>query len=109
VTRADDFDRVTPDDITLADGVLGYNILVHGEQAGAMEAVPGQLEYIELEGHREGKGVARAALKKFAELSREHGETELSTNNPTHPAMEYILESEGFEPNADGIGWSKEL
>lgn len=109
MTRADDVDRVTPDDVRLVKGVLGYDILVHGERAGAMEAVPGQLEYIELEGHWEGKGVARAALKRLAELSREHGATELTTNNATHPAMEHILESEGFERNADDIGWVKEL
>ena len=109
MSKADGIDQVTPDDLTLTDGILGYNIRVHGEYAGAMEAVPGHLEYIELEAHWEGKGVARAALKELARLSQEQGETEFTTNNATHPAMEHILKSEGFKPKADGIGWVKEL
>jgi len=109
MSKADEIDRFTQDDITLTDRVLGYSIRVHGEHAGAMEAIPGSLEYIELEAHWEGKGVARAALKEFARLSREQGETELTTNNATHPAMQHILKTEGFERKADDIGWVKEL
>jgi len=109
MSKADYIDRMAPDDITLADGVLGYNILVHGEHAGALETVPRRLEYVELEAHWEGKGVARAALKKFADLSRERGEAQLTTNNATHPAMEHILESEGFDRKTDDTGWIKEL
>jgi len=44
MSRADDIDMVTPDDITFIEGVLGYNIRLHGEHAGAMEAVPGHME-----------------------------------------------------------------
>jgi len=109
VTRADDIDTVQPEDISLTEGVLGYNILVEGEHAGTIEGYPGHLEYIEIEMHWEGKGVARSSLRKLMELSRAHGETTLETNNAVHPAMEHILETEGFEENSDCIGWVKEL
>lgn len=109
MTRADDADQVHPDDVTLTNTVLGYDILVDGERAGAIEGIPGRLEYIEIEMHWEGKGVARAALDRFAELSRDRGVSELTTNNTTHPAMEHILGSEGFEQQSDGVGWVKDL
>lgn len=109
MTRADDIDEVSPEDITLTEGMLGYNILVRGEYVGAIEGYPGHLEHIEIEMHWEGKGVARNALRRFAELSRAHGESTLVTNNAVHPAMEHILETEGFEEDLDGVGWVKDL
>lgn len=95
--------------MTLTEGVLGYNILVDGEYVGAIEGVPGELEYIEVEMHLEGKGVARAALDEFIALSGAHGISEVTTNNAVHPAMEHVLETEGFERVSDGIGWVKEI
>jgi len=42
-------------------------------------------------------------------LSREQGKTQLTTNNATNPTMEHVPKSEGFEPNADGIGLVNDL
>lgn len=109
MTVADDIDEVDPDMVTLTETMLGYNILVDGENAGAIEGVPGQLEYITVQIHWEDKGVARAALNKFIELSRAEGSSEVTTNNTTHPAMEHILKTEGFEKRAEMIGWLKEF
>jgi GNAT superfamily N-acetyltransferase len=108
LTSAEEIEEVGQEDIVLSEGVLGYNINVHGEHVGAIEAVPGQLEYIEIEMHWEGKGVARAALNEFIDLSREYGESEVTTNNATHPAMEHILETEGFEKKSGDLGWVKQ-
>ena len=109
MSEASDIDRVDSEDIELTEAFLGYSILVDGEHAGAIEGVPGSLEHIEVEMHWEGKGVAKAALNEFISLSREHGETTVTTNNATYPAMEHILETEGFEKSSDGIGWEKEV
>lgn len=109
MTRADDIDEVDPEDVLLTEGTLGYKILVRGEYVGAIEGYPGHLEYIEIEMHWEGKGVARSDIRKLMELSRLHGESTLETNNAVHPAMEHILETEEFEEDSDGVGWVKEL
>lgn len=109
MSGASDIDQVDSEDVELTEAFLGYNILVEGERTGAIEGVPGSLEHIEVEMHWEGKGVARAALNEFISLSREHGETTVTTNNATHPAMEHILETEGFEQSSDDIGWEKEV
>ena len=109
MSEASDADRVNPEDVELTEALLGYSVLVNGERVGSIEGLPGSLEYIEVELHWEGKGVARAALHEFISLSREHNVTKVTTNNATHPAMEHILETEGFEENSDGIGWEKEV
>jgi hypothetical protein len=109
MTSADDVDKVKPEDITLTEGAPGYHILVRGEHVGAIEGHPGYFEYIEIEMHWEGKGVARSALRRLMDLSRAHGESTLVTNNAVHPAMEHILETEGFEEDLDDVGWVKEL
>lgn len=109
MSSADDIDQVEQGDVTLADAFLGYNIRVNGENAGFIEGIPGMLEHIEVEMHWEDKGVARAALNEFIELSQEHGESEVTTSNVVHPAMEHILETEGFEEQTDDIGWVKEI
>lgn len=107
MTQADDFERVRREDVSLMEGPLGYTIRVHGQYAGAIEGKPDRLEYIEIDLHWEGKGVARAALNEFIELSREHSEAEVSTNNATHPAMEHILRTEEFERPPQGAKWEK--
>lgn len=109
MTLADDLERVRQEDISLTEEPLGYTIRVHGEYAGAIEGRPGRLEYIAVELHWQGKGVARAALNEVIELSREHGESEVSTNNVTHPAMEHILRTEEFERRSQGAKWVKEI
>jgi GNAT superfamily N-acetyltransferase len=109
LTQADEFDNVDTDDVHLSEAVLGFNISVAGEHVGTIEGVPGQLDHIEIQSHWEGKGVGRAALNNFIELSREHGEEEVTTNNAVHPAMEHILDTEGFSENPDGIGWAKKI
>jgi len=108
MSNADDISQINPNNVTLTEGTLGYNILVEGEHVGAIEGVPGHLEHIEVELHWEGKGVGRAALKAFIDLSREQGVSEVTTNNAVHPAMEHILKTEGFEEQSDGIGWVKD-
>ena len=109
MSEASDIDQVNPGDVELSEAFLGYNILVDGERVGAIEGVPGSLEHIEVDMHWEGKGIARTALNEFISLSQEQGETTVSTNNATHPAMEHILKTEGFEESSDGIGWEKEI
>lgn len=109
MSEADDVDQVDPEGVELTEAFLGYDILVNGERVGAIEGRLGYLEHIEVEMHWEGKGVARAALNEFISLSREHGETTVTTNNATHPAMEHILETEGFEESSNDIGWEKEI
>lgn len=69
---------------------------------------PRKLEHIEVEPHREGKSIARAALHAFISLSRNHGISEVTVNNAVHPAMEHILKTEGFKERLDGIGWKRE-
>jgi GNAT superfamily N-acetyltransferase len=105
----DEIDRIDPEDVTLTDGVLGYKILLNGQYVGGLEAVPGRLEHFEVELHWQEKGIARAALNEFIQFSKECGESEVITNHAIHPAMEHILETEGFEEQTDGIGWVKEI
>jgi hypothetical protein len=76
--------------------------------SGAIEGVPGKFEYIEMEGHWEGKGVARAAFKRFYELSRRNGCETVQSTNPTVEAAEHLLKTEGFEEQLDG-SWTKDL
>jgi GNAT superfamily N-acetyltransferase len=104
-----DDESVDQDQVDLQEAVLGYNILVDGEYVGGLEAVPGRLEHIEVAPHMEGQGVGRAAFRAFIELSKEHDERRVVTNNAVNPKMEHILESEGFEENPEGIGWVKEV
>lgn len=108
-TIADDVDTVSRADVELTEAVLGYSIQVYGERAGAIEGVPGRLEYIVVEPHWEGKSVARSALAAFVELSRDHGEPAVTTNDAIHPAMEHILETAGFERRSGEIGWVKPI
>lgn len=89
--------------------MLGYNILLNGEYVGAIEGVPGKMEMIEVELHLRDKGIARAAVNEFIAVSQAHGVSEVTTNNVMHPAMEHILESEGFEKRSEEIGWIKEI
>lgn len=105
---SDEYDEVPPEKVTLVEGIIGYQIHVDGEYAGAIEGVPGKLQHFVVEMHWQGKGVGRAALQEFVELSAEHGESEVVTNNVMHDAMEHILETEGFEPREE-IGWVKRL
>lgn len=107
MTLSDTIDQVDLDDVTLVEAPLGYDILVQGERAGAIEGLPGYLEYIELELSWEGKGVARAALNELIALSRENGHSTITTTNTTNPAMKHILETEGFEQQSGG--WEKEI
>ena len=107
MTIADTIDKVDPDNISLVEGVLGYNILVRSEHAGSIEGYPGRIEYITVELPWEGKGVARAAVNEFIKLSRNEGVSKVTTNNAMHPAMEHILETEGFNEQSDG--WEREV
>ena len=106
---AEDIDQVDPEAVTLSEGLLGYNIRAEGNHVGAIEGRPGRIEYLTVELPWEGKGIARAALHAFIELSREHGISEVTTSNTTHDAMEHILKTEGFEEQSDDIGWVKEI
>lgn len=105
MTAEDTGERIGRGRIELVEAFLGYDILVDGEHAGAIEGVPGHLEYIELDLHWEGKGVGRAAIQEFVSLSRELGETEVSATNATSDAAEHILETEGFRPIDGGVEW----
>ena len=109
MSRTDDIDYVDPEDVTLTEAMLGYDILVDGVHTGSIEGLPGQLDHIEVHPYWEDKGVARAALDTFIELSREHGISKLTTNDAVHPAIEHILASEGFDERQEDIGWVKEL
>lgn len=104
----DEINQVSPEDVSLTEAGLGYAILVEGIYVGAIEGVPGKLEHIEVEPHWEGKGIARAAINEFISLSRDYGIAEVTVNNAVHPAMEHILETEGFKKKSDGIGWKME-
>jgi GNAT superfamily N-acetyltransferase len=95
-------DNVASDAVTLVDAPLGYSIRVNGEHAGAIEGIPGELEYIELESHWEGQGVARAAIQEFVEMSFAVGYNTVRATNATHDAMEHILRTEGFVRSDDG-------
>jgi GNAT superfamily N-acetyltransferase len=108
-TRADEYDTVSPDDLTLTESFLGYTVSVDGEAIGSIEGTPGKLEYLVIEPHWEGKGAARAALKRFVERTRAAGHETVTTNNAVHDAMEHILETEGFEHRPDEGGWAKDL
>jgi len=105
----DDTTQVDPEDVVLTNGMLGYNILLNGEYVGAIEGIPGEIHFIEVEHPLQGKGIGRAAVNEFIALSQAHGVSEVTTNNVTHPAMEHILESEGFEKRSEEIGWIKEI
>lgn len=109
LNNADEPNPVSQEDVELTEALLGYDIRIRGTYAGAIEGIPGQLEYITVERHWEGSGVARAALNEFIELSRDHGLSEITTNNATHPAMEHILETEGFTRRSQDIGWIKRI
>ena len=106
---SDDIDHVDPNDVTLVECILGYDIRVDGERVGSIEGILGELEYLVVEPHCQDKGIARAALNEFVSLSRLNGFSEVTTNNAIHPAMEHILETEGFERQSDEIGWMKEI
>jgi GNAT superfamily N-acetyltransferase len=106
---ADQIDTVSVDDVELRESILGYDIYVEGHHAGGIEGVPGKFDYIEVSPHWEGKGVARAALRAFMQLSREAGHTEIVTTNATHPVMEHILDTMGFEQDPDGTGLIKDI
>ena len=54
-------------------------------------------------------GQAQLYAQYSTRLSREHTVTEIETSNVIHPAMEHILETEGFEERTDEIGWVKEI
>ena len=105
MSEADDVDQVDPEGVELTEAFLGYDILVNGERVGAIEGRLGCLEHIEVEMHWKGKRRSKGCIS----LSREHGETTVTTNNATHPAMEHILETEGFEESSNDIGWEKEI
>jgi len=105
MTISDTIDQVDPENISLVEAPLGYNILVRGERAGAIEGYPGKLDYVEVESHWEDKGVARAAINEFIEFSQECGVPEVATSNATNPIMGHILETEGFEEVP--CGWKK--
>jgi GNAT superfamily N-acetyltransferase len=105
----DDTTQVDPEDVILTKGTLGYNILLNGERVGAIEGVPGKIEHIEVKLHLQDKGIGRAAFNEFIALSQAHGLSEVTTNNVMHPAMEHILESEGFEKRLEEMGWVKEI
>jgi hypothetical protein len=109
MSEADDVDQVDPGDVELTEAFLGYSVLVKGERVGPIEGVPRGLEHVRVEMHWEGKGVERAALNKFISLSRDHNLSKITTSNATHPAMEHVLETEGFTEISDGIGLEKEI
>lgn len=87
-------------DVALRPAFLGYDVLRGGSVVGAIEGVPGWLEYLEI--HEPGNGYGRAAVREFIELSQIEGETEVTATNSTHPAMTHILETVGFEQAGDG-------
>ncbi|TKX74843.1 hypothetical protein EXE46_07340 [Halorubrum sp. GN11_10-6_MGM] len=109
MVTAEDIDQVDPKAVTLSEGTLGYNIRAEGNHVGAIEGYPGRIEYLTVELAWEEKGIARAALNTFIDLSRKQGLSEVTTNNATHPAMEHILKTEGFEEQSDGRKWVKEI
>ncbi|MDB9250851.1 GNAT family N-acetyltransferase [Halorubrum ezzemoulense] len=102
-------DQVDRTDIDLTDSILGYDILIDGHCVGAIEGVPGDIQYLMVEPPHQGKGVARATLNAFIHRSQLEGASEVTTNNVIHSAMEHILETEGFEERTDEIGWVKEI
>lgn len=109
MTESDDVDRVSPADVTLSEWVLGYDILIEGQHVGSLETLPGKLKYINIPPSWERKGVARAALRAFIDLCRKQGFSSVTTTESLHPAMDHILETEGFVEDADGSGWSKDI
>lgn len=108
MTDPDKIKQVSSEDVVLTEAGLGYAILVNGTHVGVIEGIPGKLEYIEVEPHWEGKGIARAALHAFVCLSRDHGTPEVTINNAVHPAMAHILETEGLEEQSEAISWKIE-
>ena len=104
----DSIDQADSSKVTLSEDILGFVILYGSTSVGSMEAIPGQIEFIEIAPPWQGKGIARIAVKKLIELSREAGISQVTTNNTTHPAMDHILSTEGFEEREE-VGWAKEL
>jgi GNAT superfamily N-acetyltransferase len=109
IAEAEIPDRVDQSDIDLTETILGYNISIGGHRVGAIEGIPGEIEYLMVEPHYQDKGVARAALNAFIHRSRLEGASKLTTNNVLNSAMEHILETEGFEKRSDEMGWVKEI
>ena len=106
---APELNDVDQSDIIFTENVIGYNIQIGGDRLGAIEGVPGQIENFVVEPHYQGNGVARAALNAFIRRSRLEAASKVTTNNVIHPAMEHILETEGFNKRSDEIGWVKEI
>ena len=102
-------DQVDESDIDLTEMVLGYTVSIRGRRVGAIEGIPGDIQYLMVEPPYQNKGVARAALNAFIRRSRLEGASKVTTNNVIHSAMEHILETEGFEERAEEIGWVKEI
>lgn len=109
IAEAEIPDQVDQSDIDFTETILGYTMSINGHRVGAVEGLPGNIEYLMVEPPYENKGVARAALNAFISLSRAHGASEITTNNAVASAMEHILETEGFEKRTDEIGWVKEI
>lgn len=108
-TAADEFDAVSQDDVRLEEGAPGFSIMIGGEYVGGIEGTAGHLEYITVEMHWEGKGVARAAIREFIDESRRRGAARIVTTAVTHPATRHVVETEGFEERDGEVGWVKEL
>lgn len=106
---APELDNVDQSDIILTENVIGYNIQIGRDCLGAIEGTPGQIQHLEVKPEYQDNGVARAALNAFIRRSRLEGASEVATNNVIHSAMEYILETEGFEKRTDEMGWVKEI
>lgn len=95
--------------VELEESFLGFEILVDGVHAGAIEGYAGFLEYIEVEVHFQRQGVARAAIREFERVSAAEDCGELVATNATNDVSKHLLETEGFEP-ADGDGcWAKDI
>jgi hypothetical protein len=56
MTQADEVDQVVDEDVELVEAMLGYAIVVHGEEIGSIEGVLGSLEYLVIEPHWQAKG-----------------------------------------------------
>lgn len=108
MSLSNEYEEVPPELVTLEEVFFGYQILVAGEHAGAIERTHGKLDGFVVKKHWREKGVGRAALQEFVVLSGDHGESEVMTNNVMHDAMEHILETECFE-SGDEMGRVKHL
>lgn len=106
----DEVEEVDPEDVTIKHAMLGFSIYLCDQRVGAIEGIAGRIEHFVVEPHWQNKGIGRAALNCFIDFSDEaESVTEVTTNNAVHPAMEHLLETEGFEEQSDDIGWVKEL